>query len=330
MPYGALISDGTFLYGMTNFGGASNVGTIFKIKTDGTGYADLMDFNTTNGAYPNGSLISDGTFLYGVTTGGGIHNVGAVFKIKPDGTGYTKLLDFPDSSNAWIPYGSLVYNGTNLFGVTNFGGTGTCSDGCGTIFELKPDGTGFSKMLDFTGTANGSFPWGSLISAGNFLYGMTTSGGINDSGVVYEIKPDGTGYSKLLDFSGAANGSIAFGSLYTDGTCFYGMTNTGGANHLGTIFKINPAGMGVAENNLKNDFTISPNPFSETATLRMTNPQITNPELTIYNVFGQKVYNQFIRNSTFVISRKDLSDGMYFLQVKTSEGSSTKKIIIRK
>ncbi len=188
----------------------------------------------------------------------------------------------------------------------------------------------YTKLYDFAGTANGSNPNGDLISVGAFLYGMTNTGGANNKGTIFKIKPDGTGYSKLLDFSGAANGSIAFGSLYTDGTCFYGMTNTGGANHLGTIFKINPAGMGVAENNLKNDFTISPNPFSETATLRMTNPQITNPELTIYNVFGQKVYNQFIRNSTFVISRKDLSDGMYFLQVKTSEGSSTKKIIIRK
>ena len=54
---------------MTNTGGASNYGTIFKIKLDGTGYVKLFDFSTGTGNNPTGSLIYDGTFLYGMTGG---------------------------------------------------------------------------------------------------------------------------------------------------------------------------------------------------------------------------------------------------------------------
>ena len=47
------ISDGTYLYGMTVYGGAYNDGVVFKIKPDGTGYVKLLDFDsTTNGANP--------------------------------------------------------------------------------------------------------------------------------------------------------------------------------------------------------------------------------------------------------------------------------------
>src|ERR1035437_3780091 len=73
-PYGSLYYDGTFLYGMTSVGGANNLGAIFKIMPNGTGYTTLLDFHATsytNGAYPQGSLISDGTFLYGMTSRGG-------------------------------------------------------------------------------------------------------------------------------------------------------------------------------------------------------------------------------------------------------------------
>ena len=331
MPFGALISDGVFLYGMTYFGGTSNLGTIFKIKPDGSGYAELLDFNDTNGSYPNGSLIYDGTFLYGVTQGGGVNGVGAIFKIMPDGTGYTKLLDFPSISDAWVPYGSLIYDGTFLYGATNFGGTGTCPDGCGTIFKLKPDGTGYSKLLDFTGMANGSFPWGNLISDGVFLYGMTTFGGINDSGVVYKIKPDGTGYSKLLDFSGATNGSTPFGSLFTIGNFMYGMTNTGGANNMGTIFKINPIGMGIAANNLKNDFVVFPNPTNgkfNVAISQLANFKMKNIE--IYNVVGECIHRQIAKSANLQIDLSEVSNGIYFIQMKSESGVVTHKIIIQK
>jgi uncharacterized repeat protein (TIGR03803 family) len=232
-PYGSLISDGTFLFGMTST-------TVFKIKPDGTGYFTLLNFTGANGADPVGSLISDGTFLYGMTRHGGSNSLGLIFKIMPDGSGYTKLLDFTGANGA-DPRGTLIYDGTNLYGMTRAGGVGAACGpyGCGMIFKIKTDGTGFTDLYDFDGITSGSNPSGSLVSDGTFLYGMTM-------GTIFKIMPNGNGYVKLLDFTGG-NGNDANASLVFDGTFLYGMTGDGGANNTGVLFQIKPDGTGYVD-----------------------------------------------------------------------------------
>ena len=246
-PYGNLISDGTFLYGMTVNGGANNFGTIFKIMPDGTGYVKLLDFaGTTNGSNPWGSLITDGTFLYGTTFGGGSSSMGTVFKIKPDGTGFSKLIDFAGLSNGRNPRGNLFFDGTYLYGMTSVGG----SDNFGTLFKILPNGTGYVKLLNFDSITNGRNPMGSVISDGTYLYGMTSGSGTNSSsnfGTIFKIKTDGTAYSRLLEFDGAAKGRRPYGTLYANGTTLYGMTFEGGVNNWGTLFKMQADGNGFSK-----------------------------------------------------------------------------------
>src|SRR6185295_18798789 len=70
----------------------------------------------------------------------------------------------------------LASNG-NFYGTTEFGGTNTsCISGCGTVFEISPDGT-FASLYSFTST-NGQTPRAGLLQAsdGN-LYGTASSGG---------------------------------------------------------------------------------------------------------------------------------------------------------
>lgn len=242
-PRSTPISDGTFLYGMTAEGGAQKLGVIYKVKLDGTGYTKLLDFDGTNGANPYGSLVSDGTFLYGMTQRGGANGQGAMFKIKMDGTGFAKLLDFSYGTNGGFPLGSLIYDGTFLYGMTTQGG----SKFYGTIFKILPDGSGYSKLLEFDYTTTGGYPYGSLVSDGTFLYGMTTLDGASDNGTIFKIKLDGSGYTKLLTLNATANGSLPWGSLISDGTFLYGMTRNGGSNNQGTIFKIMPDGTGFVK-----------------------------------------------------------------------------------
>jgi len=369
-PDGGLYSDGAFLYGMTTSGGSGTCspypcGTIFKIKPDGTGYTKLIDFTGANGATPTGSLISDGTFLYGMTQNGGTNNSGVLFKIQPNGTNYTKLLDFV-GANGYNPLSSLFFDGTFLFGMTYQGGANTnasCINGCGVIFKIKPDGTGYVKLLDFAGyPTNGQFPNGALISDGTFLYGTTNSGGQTfNKGVVFKIKPDGTGYSELLNtnvykpngtlyFDGTSlfgtswignygdifkvntngtgysqlynfigyptDGSSPNGSLISDGASLYGMTANGGTGNIGVVFKYHDTtATGISENNTKTDFTISPNPFSTQTTLQTDNP-LHNATLTVDNCFGQTVKQiKNISGQTIIFNRDNLASGLYFVRL---------------
>jgi len=274
-PLGFLTSFKGQLYGMTSLGGTKAKGTAFKIKPDGSGFEEIMDFySIENGYKPRGALISDGRFLYGMTLEGGLTNesgdnkygYGTVFRMKPDGSGFEKLMDFT-GANGRFPEGSLISDGTFLYGMTEMGGQ---YDG-GTVFKIKPDGNGYTQLLEFAGIENGSCPYGSLYYDGDFLYGTTRFGGKNGDGTAFKIKPDGSGYVKLLDFKNDETGRQPIGSLVSDGVFLYGMTMSGGKNDKGTIFKI------------QLDSSYSPDEITSDTTLKTNNdisPETFVPDST--------------------------------------------------
>ena len=135
LPYGSPVLVGSTLYGMTRQGGGA-AGTIFKINTDGTGYARLHAFTGTptgDGAGPLGSLLLSGSTLYGMTTVGGTANLGTVFQINADGTGYQVLHSFLGGPfDGADPQGDLTLVGSSLYGMTVAGG----SNNLGTIFSF--------------------------------------------------------------------------------------------------------------------------------------------------------------------------------------------------
>lgn len=135
---GALVqgTDGNF-YGTTSFGGANANygGTVFKITPTGT-LTTLHSFGSGDSTGASAGLIqaTDGNF-YGTTSGFGVSNTGTVFKITPTGT-LTTLHTF-DGADGELPYSMLVEGTTgNLYGTTEFGASGACSEGCGTVFSL--------------------------------------------------------------------------------------------------------------------------------------------------------------------------------------------------
>lgn len=76
---------------------------------------------------------------------------------------------------------------------------------------------------------------------------------------------------------------------------------------------------------------VYPNPFSETATLRITNPQIMNGEIKMFDIFGKEISSETIRNSSsFVIRRGNAADGIYFLHLRSYDAVISKKISIQK
>ena len=187
-----------------------------------------------------GSLVlaKDGNF-YGMTFQGGSNNLGAVFKVTPAGV-ETLLWSFGNGNDGNSPYGSLIQGSDgNFYGMTQLGGLYAR----GTVFKITPAGVE-TVLWSFGNTNDGAYPYGSLIegSDGNF-YGTAYVTVANVSfGTVFRITPAGV-ETVLWSFCNGCVGQYPYVSLIlgSDGN-FYGLTNGGGVNGKGTIFRITPAG----------------------------------------------------------------------------------------
>jgi len=240
-PYAGLVrgTDGNF-YGTTEFGGANNHGTVFKITPSGT-LTILHSFTGSDGQDPTGGLIqaTDGNF-YGTTSiGGSGGGGGTVFKITSGGT-LTTLATFNGQGGPEFPYSGVIQaSDGNFYGTTPQGGT---HDGNGTVYRITASGA-VTTLYSFACTA-GCQPFGGLVqgSDGN-LYGTTRSGGTNgyNYGTVFKITTSGS-LTLLHTFEGT-DGGDPYASLVqgSDGN-FYGTTANAGAHSAGTIFKITSSG----------------------------------------------------------------------------------------
>ena len=133
-------SNGNF-YGTTVEGGTTNLGTVFKVTPQGQETVLYSFAGGTDGELPSGALIkaSDGNFL-GITQQGGAKDYGTVFKVTPQGK-ETVLHSFnlkSGGTDGATPKSALIQaSDGNLYGTTLFGGSGGCTNGCGTVFKLS-------------------------------------------------------------------------------------------------------------------------------------------------------------------------------------------------
>lgn len=205
---------------------------------------------STDGDRPYGSLTLSGSKLYGTTGYGGSSAVGTIFSVNTDGSGFGLLHNFIGSfSDGNTPRGSLTISGSKLYGMAGGG-----SSLYGTIFSVNTDGTGYSQLRNFTGgSTDGDEPYGALTLSGSKLYGMTGYGGSSNSGTIFSINTDGSGFSLLHSFTGGStDGNEPHGSLTLSGSKLYGMTYLGGSGSKGMLFSVNTDGTGYS---LLHDFT---------------------------------------------------------------------------
>jgi uncharacterized repeat protein (TIGR03803 family) len=73
-PTSGVVASNGLLYGMSDYGGDANLGVIYRIGADGSGYTRVASFTGVNGdgAYPT-ALVADGNTLYGMTYNGGLY-----------------------------------------------------------------------------------------------------------------------------------------------------------------------------------------------------------------------------------------------------------------
>jgi uncharacterized repeat protein (TIGR03803 family) len=249
--YGTLTGGGGF------FGNEATNGTVCRLNKDGSGYAELWLFAgaPNDGADPMAGLIQDGNgSFYGTTFYGGISNQGTIFKLGNTGVNtYTNLIlrHFTGANGDGAnPAGSLLLgNDGLLYGTTSAGG----SNDFGTVFKLGPDGSGYQVLRSFLGPPlDSASPMVGLAQGfDGLLYGTSFSGGSNSAGTLFKLNTNGGGYTVLKHFTGGGDGLNPAAELVLEGPSvpygvMYGVTERGGGNSLGTVFKLNTDGTGYS------------------------------------------------------------------------------------
>jgi len=167
------------------------------------------------------------------------------------------LYDFTGYADGYLPTAGLTWDTQgNLYGVTAFGGTGTCPGGCGTLFELAKNGSAwtFHSLYSFTGGTDGTEPLAPLVlAADQSFYGTTSTGGsgscFGGCGATFNFKP-GSPVSPIHSFTGGSDGQNpasgavvldnlgdVYGTTTNDLTACYGPT-------CGNVYELMPSGTG--------------------------------------------------------------------------------------
>ena len=197
---GSLILDAAGnLYGVTELGGPSGAGAIYKLSPTPTGgwkTTVLYDFKgTPDAANSYGGLTFDAAGnLYGTTYFGGANGMGAVFQLipGPNSTWQENVLySFQGGTDGSFPTATLVFDAAGtLYGTTSTGGRPSCD--CGTVFKLTLErGSWNEKIVHTFGKGrDGSSPSYGLTSDTNgTLYGTTPVGGTEGQGILFRLTP---------------------------------------------------------------------------------------------------------------------------------------------
>lgn len=198
-PRGPLVlAPNLAFYGVTETGGASNTGVIFKISPLGI-YSLVGQFGPTGPRSPQGGLVlaADG-FLYGTTRLGGTADAGTLIRVNPADNSWTTVAEF-NGTTAGSPGGELhAADDGSIHGLAATGGTANA----GAVFRYSP-GAGIQILATFTGNGGNTpgkvtaddgagltFTGGIVTAADGTIYGTTAGGGPDGGGVLFRIIDD--------------------------------------------------------------------------------------------------------------------------------------------
>jgi uncharacterized repeat protein (TIGR03803 family) len=146
---------------------------------------------------------------------------------------------FTGSPDGMNPKSNLVADGSgNLYGTAYYGGSGPCPGGCGTVFELSPDGNGgwtYNNIYSLPGGTVGAWPNSLTIDSQGNLYGTTAASS------VFELCQEPNGGAWILcnvyGFTGGSDGQTPQGPVILDsaGNVYVATARDDGGNGYGTV-----------------------------------------------------------------------------------------------
>src|SRR5258706_7439059 len=157
----------------------------------------VHSFNYTNGQYPEFGVLAQGPDgnLYGITESGGAYGRGTMYRQSSAGANNVVLYNFSGLDGSDPLDNPILARDKNLYGSTELGG----SFNSGVLFKIDATGN-LTVLYNFTGGADGKYPFASPIEAadGNF-YGTTHGDTGTVYPTVYKLSPSGM-FSTIYTF----------------------------------------------------------------------------------------------------------------------------------
>ncbi|WP_370087979.1 choice-of-anchor tandem repeat GloVer-containing protein [Ekhidna sp.] len=187
----------TRITGTTISGG----GHLFSVNVDESELERWIDF--TFEKHFAGNLARAGERLYGMALGGK-YGHGVIFSLALDGSDYQKLYDFEGIDGSLVvgsvtsPQGHFVNFEGKLWASLPRGG----NDNSGVIISYDLIEKAVNVIHHFNDETDGSLALGSLINEEGKFFGVTTKGGSNDFGTLFQYDPSESSFSILHQFEG--------------------------------------------------------------------------------------------------------------------------------
>jgi uncharacterized repeat protein (TIGR03803 family) len=262
-PVGMVLGPPGEIFGVTSYSDSpGSNGVIYELSVNSGiwSLSTLYNFPFDDAQEPTSSLVADAAGnLYGTTAYGGTNNVGAVFRMsRTRNGGWKEDLIYSFGPASYVLYytenpSGLVFDAAgNLYGTTGGGG----AYAAGSLFELSPraGGGGWDErnLVSFNPQSGPMQAVGGVVfdKAGH-IYGVSTHGGTQGLGTVFQMTQSGGGrwtLNVIYNFSGyPSDGAYPGAGLTIDAAGdLYGTTQRGGTSAGCLDHNQNPQGCGTA------------------------------------------------------------------------------------
>ncbi|HEV7781952.1 MAG TPA: choice-of-anchor tandem repeat GloVer-containing protein [Chitinophagaceae bacterium] len=234
VPEGELTLYNNKFYGQTTDEGANDYGTIFEFDPAINNFATKQQNTATNGGNNSDGFTLYNTKLYSINPTGGTNNDGTVIEYDPVGNTVTKKADCTPEKGIRANYQMTLYNG-KMYGLAD-GGSPNGSGLAGVFFEYNPVPNSMMAKITFRQN-EGISPLGSVAYYNGKAFGLTSSGGNNGEGVIWEYDLATYTYTVRHHFDGSPDFNQGM-TLYNG--ILYGCTRLGGTFDDGVLYSFNP------------------------------------------------------------------------------------------
>ena len=248
---------------------------------------------------------------------------------------YQDFWEYDQLTNVWSQKSSFPGLSRDYAVAFSIGQKGYLGTGRGSSYFLRNDFWEYDQVTDawtqkanFGGTARALAVGFSIGSKGYIGTGCDSTSTVKKD--FWEYNPNNNTWTQQADLTGVARlCAVGFSIL---GKGYIGTGKDNSINLYLDFWEWIPSGVGIPEPSTKLEYTLYPNPMSESVTLEIADGGLPIADLNfeLYDLQSKRVYQSEINNPKFAIQRGNLSAGTYIYTI-TNENKvlASGKLIIQ-